>query len=104
MPDLKGFKRPSEFQKMHKIERMERALKLMCAHGKCEHYTSRIGECFRSGRTDDAEFLADRACKACVAYYALHGGFPALINLAPAEGLEPSKRSFGDRPAPRARR
>jgi|SRR5882724_3545924 len=89
-----------------KVGRMERALQFMCKSNKCENcYTpNSIGECFRDGRTEEAEFLADRACHACVAYFALHGSIPALIDMAPAEGLEPSKRSFGDRLAPRARR
>lgn len=56
-----------------KTERMEWALKLMCASGRCQHYTSGLGACFRAGRTAEAEHLADRACTACVANYALHG-------------------------------
>ena len=67
-----------------KVGRMERALMLMCKSGKCENcYTpGSIGECFRDGRTEDAEFLADRACHACVAYYALHGSVPARLDLS----------------------
>lgn len=63
----------SEGKTMDKTERMERALKLMCASGKCEHSTSGIGDCFRTGRTADARYGADRACPACSADLALHG-------------------------------
>jgi hypothetical protein len=68
-----------------KVGRMERALQFMCKSNKCENCSTpnSIGECFRDGRTEEAEFLADRACHACVAYLALHGGFPSRI-LAPS--------------------
>jgi hypothetical protein len=39
--------------------------------GICEKFTSGIGECFRSGLTADAEYLADRACTSCIAHKAL---------------------------------
>jgi len=37
----------------------------------CESFTSGLGSCFRNGRTPDAEFGADRCCKACIADAAL---------------------------------
>jgi hypothetical protein len=58
-----------------RTERMEWALKLMCARGKCENCATAgsIGDCFRSGRTPDAKYGAERVCVACLADFALHG-------------------------------
>ena len=58
-----------------RIERMEAALRLIAGE-RCETYFSRPGDpdryqCADSGRTRDAECLADRWCDACIAHEAL---------------------------------
>jgi hypothetical protein len=45
----------------------------------CEHVIGGVGDCHRSGRTPDAEYLADRWCHSCTAYFGLHGYFPEII-------------------------
>ncbi len=56
-----------------KIKRMERALQILCRSGSCEHSTSGIGDCFRSGRKANSEYGSEQACPACIADYALTG-------------------------------
>jgi hypothetical protein len=49
---------------------MRWALNLMCR--KCEKESSLgVGACFEMGRTVDAEYLADRVCNSCLAFFAL---------------------------------
>jgi len=52
---------------------MERALQILCRHGRCLNFTTGIGACFREGRKAQAEYGADQACVACIADYALTG-------------------------------
>lgn len=52
---------------------MERALQILCRHGRCLNFTTGIGACFREGRKAQAEYGADQACAACIADYALTG-------------------------------
>lgn len=56
-----------------RVEPLLAALRNLEANGAggCEKVTSGIGDCFRVGMTADAEYLADRACGACVANRAL---------------------------------
>lgn len=56
-----------------KRDPLKAALRLLVkrAGGVCENYLQPLGECFKSGRKANAEFLADRACTACVADRAL---------------------------------
>lgn len=68
------------------------ALRLICQPGYqgerygCERSMSGVGDCHRRGRTPDAEFTADCWCNSCLAYFALFGGFPAVINSERAHG------------------
>jgi hypothetical protein len=39
--------------------------------GQCETSTAGIGSCYHDGRTEDAKYLADRCCDACIAHRAL---------------------------------
>lgn len=71
-------------------DRKDWALRLICRTGECENYMSGIGACFRSGRTPEAEYLADRVCNSCLAYFALNGGFPDRITAARQPALPSS--------------
>lgn len=56
----------------------ERKALEIIASWRCESFTPRTGklgaECFTlGGRTEEAEFTADRACAPCIAYKALYG-------------------------------
>lgn len=58
---------------MERAQRMERALKILCRSGSCEHFTTGIGACFRNGRKAAAQYGSEQACPACIADYALTG-------------------------------
>lgn len=45
----------------------------------CESFTSGIGSCHRNGRYPDSDYSSNRWCHSCLAYFALHGSFPATI-------------------------
>lgn len=64
---------------MTREERMEWALRIICDSGQCETVTSGIGGCERNGRQPKAEFSADQWCDSCLAYFALNGAFPQII-------------------------
>lgn len=56
------------------VERMQHALRLI-AGDRCQHYTRPQWACLEpnSGRTKDAEFLAQQWCESCTAHWGLVG-------------------------------
>lgn len=67
------------------LERYRAVLEAIAA-AACESFTSGPLSCYRSGRTEDARYLADRVCDPCRAYRALNpdpNGEPPAMTLAP---------------------